>query len=130
MWVQVPPEAANFFLKNDCFGCVALPFCCVVALPFSASLEIVNVLVSNIATFVHTDLQFLKLEEVGDQIRLHKWHVQHRGSLMARLLHHTIDHTKEREAGETGESPEQMEEEEEKIVDTDDSTSSIVIVDV
>lgn len=49
---------------------------------------------------------------------------------MARLLHHTIDHTKEKEAGETRESPEQMEEEEEKIVDTDDSTSSIVVVDV
>lgn len=49
---------------------------------------------------------------------------------MARLLHHTIDHTKEKEAEETREIPEQMEEGEEKMLDTDDSTSSIVIVDV
>ena len=44
LWVQVPPKAANFSLKNDCFGRVVL--CClafllfvvVVALPFSAFL--------------------------------------------------------------------------------------------
>ena len=29
-WVQVPPEAANFFLKNNCFGRVVL--CCFVFL--------------------------------------------------------------------------------------------------
>ena len=42
-------------------------------------------------------LQFLKLEDVGDQIRIEEWHIQQRGSLMAQLLHYTIDHSKEKE---------------------------------
>ena len=43
MWVWVPPEAANFSLKNDCFGRVMLCFNCVavVALPFSAFLGVI-----------------------------------------------------------------------------------------
>ena len=39
---RVPPEEANFSLKNNRFGRVVLcPFCCVVALPFSASLGVI-----------------------------------------------------------------------------------------
>ena len=40
--------------------------------------------------------QFLKLEDVGDQIRMEEWHIQRRGSLAARLLHYTIDHSREK----------------------------------
>ena len=45
-----PTRGSQFSLKNDCFGCVALPFCCVVvvALPFSASLEVI------VDVYVHT----------------------------------------------------------------------------
>ena len=44
---QIPPEAANFSLKNDCFGRVVLRcfafllFVVVVALPFSASVSLI-----------------------------------------------------------------------------------------
>ena len=31
-WVSVPPEAANFSLKNDCFERVELVLCCFVFL--------------------------------------------------------------------------------------------------
>lgn len=45
--------------------------------------------------FLLLPTQFLKLEDVTEQIRLQQWQIQHRGSLMARLLHHTIDHSRE-----------------------------------
>ena len=48
-------------------------------------------------------LQFLKLEDVGDHIRIEEWHIQYRGSLMAQLLHYTIDHSKEEARNEGGE---------------------------
>ena len=86
-------------------------------------------------------MQFLKLDDVGDQMRLHKWHIQHRGSLMARLLHHTIDHAREREMEERGgekegeEGEEEMEDlegegegEEEKSIETE--FDSMIAVDV
>lgn len=71
---------------------------------------------------------FLKLEDVGDQIRMYEWHIQHRGSLMAQLLHRTIDHSREREreAEEEGEEGGG-----DKMSETEnDSTSSLVVVDV
>ena len=37
-------------------------------------------------------LQFLKLEDVGEQCRLHQWQIQHRESFLAVMLHHTISH--------------------------------------
>ena len=37
-------------------------------------------------------LQFLKLEEVGEQIRLHQWQIEHRESFLAVMLHHTVAH--------------------------------------
>ena len=64
-----------------------------------------------------TYIQFLKLDDVGDQMRLHKWHIQHRGSLMARLLHHTIDHARDREMEERGGEKEGEEGEEGEMED-------------
>ncbi len=44
-------------------------------------------------THVHTHApQYLKLEEDGEQSRLNQWQIDHRGSLLAVMLHHTIDH--------------------------------------
>lgn len=37
--------------------------------------------------------QYLKLEEVGEQVRLNQWQIDHRSSLLAVMLHHTIDHS-------------------------------------
>lgn len=37
-------------------------------------------------------VQFLKQEEVGEQIRLNQWQMSHRSSLLATMLHHTIQH--------------------------------------
>ena len=53
-------------------------------------------------------LQFLKLEDVGDHIRIEEWHIQYRGSLMAQLLHYTIDHSKEEARNEGGEEMEDI----------------------
>ena len=39
-------------------------------------------------------LQYLKLEEVGEQTRLQQWQVDHRHSLLAIMYHHTVDHSK------------------------------------
>ena len=59
---QVPPEAANFSLKNDyfervvlyCFAFLLCCCCCCVALPFSASLEvIVHVYIHHIHHAIH-----------------------------------------------------------------------------
>ena len=83
------------------------------------------------------------MEDVGDQIRMQEWHVQHSGSLMARLLYHTIDHSRERggreeEGGEgegDGEGREDGEGErggEEKRDDKEGTveTESLIVVDV
>lgn len=40
-------------------------------------------------------LQFLKLEEVSEQIRLHQWQIEHRESFLAVMLHHTVAHGEE-----------------------------------
>ena len=40
--------------------------------------------------------QYLKLEELGEQMRLLQWQLSYRKSLMAILLHHTVDHSKDR----------------------------------
>ena len=40
-------------------------------------------------------LQFLKLEEVSEQIRLHQWQIEHRESFLAVMLHHTVAHEEE-----------------------------------
>jgi hypothetical protein len=40
-------------------------------------------------------LQFLKLEEVGEQIRLHQWQIEHRESFLSVMLHHTVAHGEE-----------------------------------
>ena len=50
--------------------------------------------------FLLLPTQFLKLEDVTEQIRLQQWQIQHHGSLMARLLHHTIDHSQENQEKE------------------------------
>ncbi|XP_003387467.1 PREDICTED: CXXC-type zinc finger protein 1-like isoform X1 [Amphimedon queenslandica] len=39
---------------------------------------------------------YLKLEELGEQMRLLQWQLSYRKSLMAILLHHTVDHSKDR----------------------------------
>ena len=40
-------------------------------------------------------LQYLKLEEVNEQCRLYQWQIDYRGSLLAVMLHHTVDHETE-----------------------------------
>ena len=48
-------------------------------------------------------LQYLKLEEVGEQVRLNQWQIQHRSSLLAVMFHHTVDHEQEASwNGDTG----------------------------
>ena len=37
-------------------------------------------------------MQFLKLEDVGEQIRLHQWQIEHRESFLAVMLHQTVAH--------------------------------------
>ena len=37
-------------------------------------------------------VQFLKLEDVSEQCRLHQWQIEHRESFLASMLHHTISH--------------------------------------
>lgn len=75
----------------------------------------------------------MKLEDVGDQIRLQEWHMQHRGSLMARLLHHTIDHSRETDSMEEEKSQEegerQGERQDEGALETD-INNSLIVVDV
>lgn len=44
--------------------------------------------------------QYLKLEEVSEQSRLHQWQIERRGSLLAVMLHHTIRHD-DKEEGST-----------------------------
>lgn len=41
---------------------------------------------------------YLKMEDEGEQSRLLQWQNNHRGSLLAVMLHHTIDHEKESDA--------------------------------
>ena len=38
-------------------------------------------------------MQYLKQEDISEQQRLLQWQIDYRGSLLAVLLHHTIDHT-------------------------------------
>ena len=71
----------------------------------------------------YTILQFLKQEDVKDQIQVSQWHIQHRGSLMARLLHHTIDHARER-------TSERESEGEGETQDTDTESRTSLVVDV
>lgn len=40
-------------------------------------------------------MQYLKLEEVGEYIRLNRWQVEHRCSLLAVMFHHTINHSEQ-----------------------------------
>ena len=42
--------------------------------------------------------QYLKMEDEGEQSRLLQWQNDHRGSLLAVMLHHTIDHEKQSNA--------------------------------
>lgn len=37
-------------------------------------------------------MQYLKLEELSEQSRLNQWQMDCRNSLVAVMLHHTIDH--------------------------------------
>ena len=39
--------------------------------------------------------QYLKLEDESEQSRLLQWQNEYRGSLLAVMLHHTIDHEKD-----------------------------------
>lgn len=39
-----------------------------------------------------SSVQFLKLEDVSEQCRLHQWQIEHRESFLASMLHHTISH--------------------------------------
>lgn len=71
--------------------------------------------------------QFLKLEDVGDQIRMEEWHIQQRGSLMAQLLHYTIDHSKEKEKEEREEQAEEKIQER-TITETDNISRNAVNV--
>ena len=40
----------------------------------------------------HTHTQYLKLEDVNEQSRLHQWQINCRSSLLAVMLHHTVNH--------------------------------------
>ena len=55
--------------------------------------------------------------------------MQHRGSLMARLLHHTIDHSRETDSMEEEKSQEEGERQDEGALETD-INNSLIVVDV
>ena len=48
--------------------------------------------------YINHYTQYLKLEEVNEQSRLHQWQIERRGSLLAVMLHHTIRHDDNKEA--------------------------------
>ena len=47
-------------------------------------------------------VQFLKLEEVGEQCRLHQWQIEHRESFLALMLHHTVAHEPDGQQNKNG----------------------------
>ena len=51
-WVQVPPEAAHFFGKNDCLGCAVL-LCFVVCLTLLASFFLLHLSVNMYYTCIY-----------------------------------------------------------------------------
>ena len=81
-----------------------------------------------VITLYYVTAQFLKLEDVGDQIRIEEWHIQQRGSLVARLLHYTIDHSRQEQREDEEFSVEEEIQDSDKIqertiAETNDSVS-------
>ena len=72
-----------------------------------------------IIIIIVTVLQYLKLEELSEQLRLNQWQVEHRHSLMAIMLHHTVDHSKEQRGGDTNNNSSSQQQQEEDKDDVD-----------
>ena len=71
-----------------------VPLATIMPLPLGPMATIMPLPLGPMATIIVPPTQYLKLEDVSEQIRINQWQIENRGSLLPTLLHHTVDHTK------------------------------------